>query len=1007
MAGAGSTIPTGNSIGSFTPQLSLSAFIDYAYDNGNYYGFVTNNFPGRLVRLDFGNSLLNTPTATDLGNFGGVVPDYGEGIQVVKNEGNWYVMIVGDQPVGRIVNLNFGPSLSNLNPVATNWGNIGNLSYPHDLHVFKDGPNWYGFKVNALTNTVTRFSFTNSFSNTPTGVNLGNLGNLNFPTGIYAVSHNNNWHVFITSATNGGNSPSTSLSRLDFGNSLLNTPTAVNLGNLGVLRTARDLTIYQSCDEIVGYIVNYSTANDIVKLNFNNNLTATPTATSIGNIGNLNFPVCLGKIFRVNNDLYSFVTNANTNAISRLQFSGCNSSSIPSSTAVTPPAITYNAPGTYNINLTIDEGLATQQSFCRQVVVVAAPTAPTVSVTQPTCTTPTGAITVTSPLGAGLSYSINGAAYDTTRVFSNLPPGVYNVTAQSITGCISPVTSVTINAAPSLPPAPTVTVVQPTCTAPTGTITITAPLGAALTYSINGTSYDTTKVYGSLSPGTYNVTAQNGGCISSITPVTINSVPGAPSAPTVVVTQPTCAAPTGTITITAPTGAGMTYSINGTTYDTTTTFAGLAPAVYNVTAQASGCVSPVTSVTIVSAPVVPAPIVTVTQPDCTTSTGIITITSPIAPAFVYSINGTTYSTATVFTNIAPGTYNVTVKDTTNDCISAPAIETTNAAPGTPAAPTVSITQPTCTVATGTITVTSPTGAGLAYSIDGVDYSNTTGVFTTLAPGTYNVTVRNSSGCTSTATVAVINTDPSIPPTPVVTVTQPTCSAPSGTIDVTYPIAGAMTYNIDGTTYSPNNVFSGVAPGTYNVTVNNGSCTSTATVATVNAVPSLVLALSATPNPVNAGSSVNLVVTGNTAFTVTGWQPAAMFSNQTATSQTVVVSTPTTFVVSGMTADSCVDTAQVTVTVKSNDEVWVPNTFTPNSNGRNDVLYVYGNSIDRLEFTIWNQWGEKIFTTTDKTKGWDGTGKGKPQPMGVYVYVAKAVLFSGKEVMLKGAINLIR
>lgn len=72
-----------------------------------------------------------------------------------------------------------------------------------------------------------------------------------------------------------------------------------------------------------------------------------------------------------------------------------------------------------------------------------------------------------------------------------------------------------------------------------------------------------------------------------------------------------------------------------------------------------------------------------------------------------------------------------------------------------AAPTVSITQPTCTLATGTIAITAPTGVGTTYSINGLTYTNTSGVFTSLASGTYSVTARNSSGCISNATSVVV------------------------------------------------------------------------------------------------------------------------------------------------------------------------------------------------------------------------------------------------------------
>jgi gliding motility-associated-like protein len=367
------TDPVGTNLGNF--GFSLAVFVDYAKDGDNWYAFVTNNMPGKLVRLDFGNSLLNTPTAHDFGNLGGVIPNFCEGIQLVKNEGRWYAVIVGDQPVGRIVKIDFGPSLSNNSPIATNWGNVGNLAFPTDLHLFQSGNEWYGLTINAQTNTITRFNFSSSFTNVPTGVNLGNIGSLDYPTGIYAVSKNGTWHAFVTNQGGpNGNSLTASLTRLDFGNSLLNIPAGTNLGNPGnALRGSRDISIYQSCNEIFGYVVNNSTTSDIVRLNFNNSLTAVPTAVSLGNTGGFGFPHCISKLFRVGSDLYSFVANASNNTITRLRFEGCGSASVSNSTEEKPPPVTYNKAGVYNINLTTDEGLPTQSAYCRQVVVLGPP----------------------------------------------------------------------------------------------------------------------------------------------------------------------------------------------------------------------------------------------------------------------------------------------------------------------------------------------------------------------------------------------------------------------------------------------------------------------------------------------------------------------------------------------------------------------------------------------------------------------------------------------------------
>jgi gliding motility-associated-like protein len=88
-------------------------------------------------------------------------------------------------------------------------------------------------------------------------------------------------------------------------------------------------------------------------------------------------------------------------------------------------------------------------------------------------------------------------------------------------------------------------------------------------------------------------------------------------------------------------------------------------------------------------------------------------------------------------------------------------------------------------------------------------------------------------------------------------------------------------------------------------------------------------------------------------------------------------------------------------------VFVPNVFSPNGDGKNDMLFVYGNYIDKVDMRIFNQWGQQIAAINDKTQGWDGRQKGSPQPVGVYVYVLKATLTNGKTVNLKGSITLIR
>ena len=360
--------PVGTNIGNVGGLLSAPVYIDYVFTNGNYYGFVTNNYPGGLLRLDFGNSLLNVPSVTNLGNIGGKIPNNTEGVQIANDNGNWYVLIVGGDASGgsipSLTTVSLGTNIANNTPTANNWGNIGNLSYPHDLYVFKDNSHWYGLTVNYSNSTITLFDLTTNLSNTPSAVNLGNIGNLSGPTGIQAINDNGNWRVFVTNAT------SSTLSRLDFGSSLLNIPTGVNLGNPNnAFVTCWDISILKYCGESEAFVINANGTYDIVKLDFGSSLLNTPTAVSFGNQGNMNFPHSLSKLFRVGADVFSLVTNVNNNTLSVLQFSGCTNASIPNSTVQNPPTLTYNTPGTYNINLTVDDGLPTQASYCKQVVV--------------------------------------------------------------------------------------------------------------------------------------------------------------------------------------------------------------------------------------------------------------------------------------------------------------------------------------------------------------------------------------------------------------------------------------------------------------------------------------------------------------------------------------------------------------------------------------------------------------------------------------------------------------
>ncbi|MEI6748394.1 MAG: DUF4082 domain-containing protein, partial [Bacteroidota bacterium] len=347
--------------------------------------------------------------------------------------------------------------------------------------------------------------------------------------------------------------------------------------------------------------------------------------------------------------------------------------------------------------------------------------------------------------------------------------------SQTITGCEGPRVQLNVVVNPT-PSAPIASSVQPTCSNATGSITISSPTGSGIVYSIDGTNYQSNVFFNTLSAGTYPVTAKNSvGCISAITSITINPQPETPGVPATIVTQPSCLFPTGTIEVTSSV-TGLFFSIDGTNYTNTTgLFTGLLPGTFSLTAKnSSNCVSSPTIITLDAVPGAPStPSANIIQPTCFVGTGTITVTSAVS-GLSFSIDGSDYSNTTgIFSEVIPGTYNLSARKISDNCLAPPVIIIINAQPETPSEPTASVIQPSCSIATGTISVTSPT-AGLSFSINDLEYTNISGTFTGVAPGTYNLTAKNSSGCISPPTSVSVIAAPPAPTGAIEVVSSSTC-----------------------------------------------------------------------------------------------------------------------------------------------------------------------------------------------------------------------------------------
>lgn len=124
-----------------------------------------------------------------------------------------------------------------------------------------------------------------------------------------------------------------------------------------------------------------------------------------------------------------------------------------------------------------------------------------------------------------------------------------------------------------------------------------------------------------------------------------------------------------------------------------------------------------------------------------------------------------------------------------------------------------------------------------------------------------------------------------------------------------------------------------------------------------------------------------------------------------TSQKITIQDYPQFVWVLVSKEGC--SSRDTISVTSGCGMFIPNAFTPNSDGLNDLLQITGMDLQRFEIKIFNRWGQMVFGTTDIDESWDGTFKGANQGMGTYAYFALAQTNSGKEYFLKGTVLLIR
>ena len=200
--------------------------------------------------------------------------------------------------------------------------------------------------------------------------------------------------------------------------------------------------------------------------------------------------------------------------------------------------------------------------------------------------------------------------------------------------------------------------------------------------------------------------------------------------------------------------------------------------------------------------------------------------------------------------------------------------------------------------------------------------------------------------------------------------------------------------------------------TYTVTAQLGSCAPDVNYVTIIVYP--LPTVDAGPDQtLIAGSTAQLKATGNYIFTY-NWTPDSTLSCNTCYDPVASMSVTTTYIVDVTSDHGCKNSDSVTIHLFCNSsQIFVPNSFTPNGDGQNDVFYPRGTGVKGIKaFRIYNRWGELLFERdnieiNDASNAWDGSyAGGKPRP-DVYVYIVDAVCETGEPIFIKGDVTIIK
>jgi gliding motility-associated-like protein len=301
------------------------------------------------------------------------------------------------------------------------------------------------------------------------------------------------------------------------------------------------------------------------------------------------------------------------------------------------------------------------------------------------------------------------------------------------------------------------------------------------------------------------------------------------------------------------------------------------------------------------------------------------------------------------------------------------------------------------------------GGGVSYSWTPASTLNNSSISNPVAtpPNTtmYYVTVTNANTCTNTDSIKV-----TVRPLPVFSVNAPApvCKDGSTQLNATggddyawSPAAGLSNPGIANPLATPGTTT------TYFVQITETACNNSANLSTVviiNPLPDIHVSKSTDIDCSNSEAQLHAI--GGVQYS---WTPAATLNNPSIADPIAQPLVSTQYFVTGTDISGCSNKDSVTVNVTANGKsgYFMANAFTPNNDGRNDCYGIkYWGVIQKLEFSIYNRWGQRLFYTKTPGDCWDGTYKNEKQNPAVYIYMINATTSCGT-VFRKGTFALIR